>query len=29
VRAFSLTWEDCEEMIRKLGYSAHLDVTAD
>jgi cobyrinic acid a,c-diamide synthase len=29
VRAFGLTWEDCEEMLRKLGYSAHVDVTAD
>jgi len=29
VRAFGLTWEDCEEMLHKLGYSAHVDVSAD
>jgi hypothetical protein len=29
VRAFGLTWEDCEKMLCKLGYSAHVDVTAD
>jgi len=26
VRAFGLTWEDCEKFLRKLGYSVHLDV---
>jgi hypothetical protein len=28
VRAFGLTWEDCEDMLHKLGYSARVDVTA-
>ena len=26
VRAFGLTWEDCESLLQKLGYSAHIDV---
>lgn len=26
VRAFGLTWEDCEQLLRQLGYSAHIDV---
>lgn len=29
VRAFGLTWEDCEELLRKLGYSARVEVKAD
>ncbi len=29
VRAFGLTWEDCEGLLRKLGYSAHLEVTSE
>ncbi len=29
VRAFGLTWEDCEELLRKLGYSAKVEVKAD
>ena len=28
VRAFGLTWEDCEALLRKLGYSAHVEVAA-
>jgi len=26
VRAFGLTWEDCEDMLRKLGYDARVEV---
>ncbi len=26
VRAFGLTWEDCEQLLRQLGYSARVDV---
>jgi len=29
VRAFGLTWEDCEQLLRKLGYSARVEVKAD
>lgn len=25
-RAFGLTWDDCEKMLKSLGYSAHVDV---
>jgi hypothetical protein len=28
VRAFGLTWEDCEELLRKLGYSPRVEVVA-
>ncbi len=28
VRAFGLTWEDCEQLLRQLGYSARVDVVA-
>ena len=28
VRAFGLTFEDCEEMLEKLGYLIHVDVVA-
>jgi cobyrinic acid a,c-diamide synthase len=28
VRAFGLTWEDCEQMLRQLGYSARVEVVA-
>jgi len=28
VRAFGLTWEDCEELLRKLGYTARVDIVA-
>ena len=28
VRAFGLTWEDCEQLLRKLGYSARVDIVA-
>jgi hypothetical protein len=26
VRAFGLTWEDCKEMLRQLGYSARVEI---
>lgn len=26
VRAFGLAWEDCEGLLRPLGYSVHVDV---
>jgi hypothetical protein len=28
VRTFGLTWEDCETMLRSLGYEARVEVTA-
>ena len=28
VRAFGLAWEDCEELLRKLGFSSHVEVVA-
>lgn len=28
VREFGLSWEDCESLLRKLGYSVRVDVTA-
>ena len=28
VRAFGLTWEDCEQLLEQLGYAAHVDVVA-
>ena len=28
VRAFGLTWEDCEQLLDQLGYAAHVDVVA-
>jgi len=29
VRAFGLTWEDCEQLLRQLGYAARVDIVAD
>jgi cobyrinic acid a,c-diamide synthase len=26
VRAFGLTWEDCESLLRKVGFNAHIDI---
>ena len=26
VRAFGLSWEDCEQFLHKLGYAARVDV---
>ena len=28
VRAFGLTWADCEELLAKLGFSARIDIVA-
>ncbi len=28
VRAFGLTWEDCEQLLKQLGYSAHVHIEA-
>ena len=26
VRAFGLTWEDCQQLLKELGYSARVEV---
>lgn len=26
VRAFGLAWEDCEQLLRQLGYTARVDI---
>jgi hypothetical protein len=28
VRAFGLTWEDCESLLKQLGYSARVEIVA-
>jgi hypothetical protein len=28
VRAFGLAWEDCEQILKKIGYSARIDIFA-
>jgi cobyrinic acid a,c-diamide synthase len=28
VRAFGLTWEDCERLLREMGFTAHIDIEA-
>jgi hypothetical protein len=28
VRAFGLAWEDCEELLHKLGYAPRVEVVA-
>jgi len=28
VRAFGLLWEDCERMLRQLGYTVRLEIAA-
>lgn len=28
VRAFGLTWEDCEQLLPQLGYSAQVSIVA-
>jgi cobyrinic acid a,c-diamide synthase len=28
VRAFGLTWDDCEQLLRQLGFSARIDIVA-
>jgi hypothetical protein len=27
-RAFGLAWEDCEQLLRQLGYAARVDVVS-
>ncbi len=26
VRAFGLTWEDCQRLLRELGFAAHVEI---
>ncbi len=26
VRAFGLTWEDCEQLLKQMGYAAHVQI---
>ena len=28
VRSFGLTWEDCEDLFKQLGYTAHVEISA-
>jgi cobyrinic acid a,c-diamide synthase len=28
VRAFGLTWDDCERLLRELGFSARIEIVA-
>ena len=28
VRAFGLTWEDCEHLLKQLGYAAQVHIVA-
>jgi hypothetical protein len=28
VRAFGLAWEDCEELLRRLGFAPRVEVVA-
>lgn len=28
VRAFGLAWDDCEQLLRRLGFSAKIEITA-
>ena len=28
VRNFGLTWEDCEQLLNRLGYVAHVEISA-
>jgi hypothetical protein len=28
VRAFGLTWEDCERLLKDMGFTAHIDIEA-
>ena len=28
VRAIGLAWEDCEQLLRQLGYAARVDIVA-
>jgi hypothetical protein len=28
IRAFELTWEDCETILKRLGYDARIEIVA-
>lgn len=28
IRAFGLTWEDCEQLLKQLGYTAQVQIQA-
>ena len=28
VRAFGLTWDDCEQLLKRLGYASHIQIMA-
>lgn len=28
VRAFGLTWDDCEQLLKRLSYAAHVQIMA-
>ncbi len=28
IREFGLTWDDCENLLAQLGYTAHVDISA-
>jgi hypothetical protein len=28
VRAFGLTWDDCEQLLKQLGFAARVDIVA-
>jgi glycine/D-amino acid oxidase-like deaminating enzyme len=28
VRNFGLSWDDCEKLLKQLGYVAHVEITA-
>ena len=28
IRAFGLTWDDCEQLLKRLGYAAHVQIMA-
>jgi len=28
VRAFGLTWEECESLLKQLGYNARVEIVA-
>ncbi len=28
VRAFTLTWDDCEQLLKRLGYAARVNIVA-
>lgn len=28
VHAFGLTWDDCEQLLKQLGYAAHVQIMA-